>query len=203
LRGDVGPFWLDEFGYLARDIGYVGNPIFGAKASFVPVGEEQFLYAAGRHEQLEIWSRDGNLRRIVRWHARDRSIGADDAEVWRRKRREEIEARFKITPQMEPFIAAQVGPNLPVADQYPGHDRVVVSQTGEIWVQQYRRPLDEGPNPWWVFAGSGEFVCVAPLPKDLSVLAIDGTRVLGLSTDSLDVEYVSGFDVSFPADRRP
>jgi hypothetical protein len=203
LRGDVGPFWLDEFGYLARDIGYVGNPIFGAKASFLRVGEEQFLYATGRHEQLEIWSRDGDLRRIVRWQARDRSIGADDAEVWRRKRREEIEARFQITPQMEPFIAAQVGPNLPVAAQYPGHDRVVVSQTGEIWVQQYRRPLDEGPNPWWVFSGSGEFVCAALLPKDLSVLAIDGTRVLGLSTDSLDVEYVLGFDVSFPADRRP
>jgi hypothetical protein len=198
LQGAVGLFWLDEFGYLAKEIGYVGNPIFGAKASFLTLRDDLILYATGRYEQLEVWSRDGDLRRIVRWHSRDRSVAPNDADVWRRKRREEIEARTEITPQMEPAIAAQVGEDLPVADEYPGHDRVVASQTGEVWVQQYRRPLDEGPDRWWVFAADGQFVCSASLPEDLRVLAVDGRRLLGLSLDSLDVEYVVGFDVTHP-----
>jgi hypothetical protein len=102
---------------------------------------------------------------------------------------------------MEPVIAAQIGEDLPVADEYPGHGRVVASQMGDVWVQQYRRPLDEGPDAWWVFAADGQFVCSALLPEDLWLLAVDAGRVFGLMLDSLDVEYVLGFDVTYPADQ--
>lgn len=55
--GTVGQFWLERLGYLSREIGYVGNPIFGARASFSHLRGDRILYAAGRAEQLEIWER--------------------------------------------------------------------------------------------------------------------------------------------------
>jgi hypothetical protein len=99
LSGAVGSFWLDEFGYLARDIGYVGNPIFGAKASFLTFEDDLILYATGRYEQLEVWTRDGHLRRIVRWQARDRQVPPNDADVWRRKRRQESRRARRSLPR--------------------------------------------------------------------------------------------------------
>ena len=78
-----------------------------------------------------------------------------------------MESRFEITPEMEPVIEAQIGEHLPVADRYPGHGQVVVSQEGGIWVQEYRRPLDEGPARWWGFGTDLRFRCSVSLPNDL------------------------------------
>ena len=114
-----------------------------------------------------------------------------------------MEARFDITPAMEPVIEAQIGEHLPVADRYPGHDQVVVSQEGAIWVEEFRRPLDEGPARWWVFSPDQRFLCAVSLPSDLRVLAVGGDRVLGLARDSVDVEYLLGYDVEYPPARRP
>ena len=114
-----------------------------------------------------------------------------------------MEARFEITPEMEPVIEAQIGEHLPVADLYPGHDKVVVSAEGEIWVEEYRRPSDEGPARWLVFDSNGQLRCSASLPEDLWVLAVGGNRVFGLVRDSLDVEYIVGHDVESPQARGP
>jgi hypothetical protein len=196
-QGMLGMFWLDEYGYLSKEIRYVGRPVFGARASFAALNDSLILYGTGRHEQLEVWSRTGALRRIIRWRARERAVASGDADVWRRERRREIESRGEITPEMRPIIEAQIGEHLPVSDQYPGHDQVVVSHTGSIWVKQYRRPLDEGPDRWWVFTRTGEFVCAATLPEDYRVLAVRDGRLLAVTRDSLDVEFIVGHDVQY------
>jgi len=198
VTGDAGDFWLDRFGYLAREIGYVGSPIFGAKASFAHLRDDLILYGTGRHEQLEIWSIAGELQGIIRWESREREVAPDDADVWRRQRRREIESRFEVTPEMEPAIEAQIGEHLPVADLYPGHDQVLVSSEGGVWVQEYRRPLDEGPSRWWVFGADRRFRCTASIRSDLQVLAVSGSRLVGLTRDSLDVEYLVGYEIGYP-----
>ena len=123
--------------------------------------------------------------------------------MWRRQPRSELEARFEITPELQPVIDAQIGDHLPVADLYPGHGDVVVSQDGRVRVEQYRRPLDEGPNRWWVFGADGQFVCSALLPNDIWVMAVGNNRVLGTVRDSLDVEYVVAYHVEYPTGRDP
>lgn len=193
--GMVGEFWMDEFGYLAPEIGYVGRPIFGARATFTALDDSLILYGTGRHEQLEIWSRDGSLRRIIRWTARDRAVAAGDADAWRSQRWREIESRMEVTPESRSMIERQIGEHVPVAAEYPGHDQIVVSHDGPIWVEQYRRPLDDGPARWWQFTGTGEFVCAASLPEDYRVVAARDGLLLALTTDSLDVEYVVGHEV--------
>jgi hypothetical protein len=195
--GSVGEFWLDRFGFLSKEIGYVGNPIFGARASFVHLRGDLFLYGTGRFQQLEVWSTRGDLQRIVRWDSRDREVGPGDADVWRRLRREEMESHFEITPEMEPVIQAQIGEHIPVADLYPGHDRVVVSSEGVIWVQEFRRPLDEGPDHWWVFGPDGGFRCSVSLPQDLFVLAVGTDRIFALTRDDFDVEYLLALEVEY------
>jgi hypothetical protein len=165
--------------------------------------DDLILYATGRYEQLEIWSVAGELEGIVRWQSRDRAVGPNDADEWRRQTRAEIEARFEITPEMEPIIEAQTGEHLPVADLYPGHAQVVVSHEDDIWVKEYRRPLDEGPDRWWVFGADGRFACSTSLPEGFGVLAVRGSRVFGVARDSLDVEYVLGYDVALPTSGAP
>lgn len=203
LADTVGHFWLDRYGYHSKEMGYVGNSIFGAHASFSHLRDDLILYATGRHEQLEIWNVAGERRRIVRWQSRDRVVGPNDADEWRRQRRAEIEARFQVTPALESVIEARTGEHLPVADLYPGHSQVVVSHEGDIWVQEYRRPLDEGPARWWVFGEDGRFLCSLSLPKDFGVMAVRENRVFGLAFDSLDVEYVVGYEVAGPLRRAP
>ena len=104
--GTVGDFWLDRYGYLSREIGYVGNPVFGAKASFSHLRDDLILYGTGRYEQLEVWNIAGELQGIVRWESRGREVAPTDADVWRRQTIEDIESRSEITPEMEPVIAA-------------------------------------------------------------------------------------------------
>lgn len=203
VAGTVGDFWLERRGYQSKEMGYVGNPIFGARASFSHLRDDLVLYATGRSEQLEIWNTAGELQGIVRWTSREREVIPADTDVWRRQRRADMEARFEITPNMERLIEALTGEHLPVADLYPGHDQVVVSQDGGIWVEEYRRPLDEGPARWWVFGTDGRFLCSASLPRDLRVMAVGRNRVLGLARDSLDVEYLLGYDVEYPPARSP
>lgn len=164
--GIVGHFWLER-GFLSRETGYIGYPIFGAKASFSHLRGDWILYAAGRDERLEIWSVAGELQGIVRWQARGRDVEPAEADVWRRQSREAFEARTEITPE------------------------------------EYRRPLDEGPARWWVFHPDWRFRCSAALPSDLRVLAVGVNRVFGLARDSLDVEYVLGYDVVYPPARIP
>lgn len=199
----VGEFWLDRWGYLSEELGYVGNPIFGAKATFSHLRDDLILYGTGQFEQLEIWNLSGELKGIVRWESRGRAVESGDADLWRHQRREEIEERVELTPRMEAVIEAQVGAHLPVADLYPGHANVVVSAEGRIWVEEYRRPSDEGPTRWLVFDPNGGFHCAASIPEDLWVLAAGGDRIFGLVRDSLDVEYIVGHDVGSPQARGP
>jgi hypothetical protein len=90
LADTLGEFWLDEFGTLVKEIRYVGNPIFGARASFSYLGDDLILYGTGRYEQLEIWATTGELQRIIRWQSRDRTVSPGDADEWRRQRRQQI-----------------------------------------------------------------------------------------------------------------
>jgi len=196
--GTLGDFWLDRFGYLAREIRYVGNPIFGAKARFAALPSGEILYAPARHEQLEVWDRDGTLKRIIRWTARPRDVEPGAGDAWRRAERAAIEARFEITPELEPVIDAQTGPHLPVAEVYPANDQVVIGRDGAGWVEEYRRPSDEGLTRWFRFELSGEFRCVADLDPDLRLLAASEDRLYGLVRDDLDVEYIVVYALGEP-----
>jgi len=196
--GSLGDFWLDEFGYLSREIRYVGNPVFGARARFAVLPEGRVLYATGRHEQLEVWGADDGLERIVRWEARSREVEAGAADLWRQQQWAAIEERFEITPEMEPIIEGQYGSHVPVSDVYPGHDQVIAAPDGSVWVQEYRRPADEGPGRWFSFDPSGVLQCVANVSPEVFPLAAAGYRVFALTRDELDVEYIIVYQVAAP-----
>lgn len=200
LADTVGLFWMDRYGYLSQEIGYVGNPIFGARARFAHLRDDLVVYGAGRHEQLEIWTTGGELRTLVRWTARDRGVTPDETERWRTRRIRQVRSRApEMTPMQEQVLEAQTGEHLPVADRFPGHAGLVVSQSGPVWVEEYRRPSDQGPNRWFVFEEDGHLRCVATLPDDLlGLLNVRGDRLLALHRDELDVEYVVALQVEGP-----
>jgi len=93
------------------------------------------------------------------------------------------------------------GEHRPVADSFPAHGGLTVTDEGRIWVKEFRRPHDQGPDRWKVFERDGRFVCHVTVPTGLTLLDAGADFVLGLVRDELDVEYVVRRRVGDPAHR--
>ena len=78
----------------------------------------------------------------------------------------------------------------PVSDEFPAHYYVLVDELDRVWVQEYRRPLAEGPNHWWVFDSDGSLVAHAETPVGLRVTTVSEAGMFCIERDSLDVEHV-------------
>ncbi len=94
---------------------------------------------------------------------------------------------------------------MPVPQQRPAFDRLLLDDAGNIWVRRFDTALDSTVSPSWdVVAPDGRYRGVTMTPRGLEVMAVrassmsgpgrgvNGSSILaGVSRDSLDVEYVS------------
>jgi hypothetical protein len=157
LVDTIGRFWYAKAGFLSTELRYVGGPIFGARAAFATFPGDTLLYAPGRFEQIEFWTPEGGLGRIIRWDARDRRVRREDVEEWKRQLRDGFRGDLS-SPQARARLEAQIGDHRPIADAFPAHDEwdgLLVSREGVIWIKEFRRPLDEGASRWFVFRRAG------------------------------------------------
>jgi hypothetical protein len=192
IADSIGRFWLATTGFLSRELRYLGGPIFGARAAFAYFPGDTLVYASGRFEQVELWTRDGKLGRLVRWNARDRQVRREDVEEWKRQFRETFRGDPS-SPHARTLLQAQIGEQRPIAGVFPAREEwggLLVSRDGTIWVKEFRRPFDRGADRWLVFYPSGEFACQVMIPDRIDLLHVGTDYVLGRERDSFDVEYV-------------
>jgi hypothetical protein len=204
LVDTVGSFWSGQIGLLDAELRYVGAPIFGPRAAIAHLRGDEIVYASGRFSQLEIVGLDGSLRRIVRWQARPRAVGPDDADRWRSDLRADMEARFApnadARPMFERSMAMQTSADRPVADSFPAHEGMQVAENGDrIWLKEFRRPSDEGPDRWMVLESDGRLTCWVQLPELAQVTDAGPDWALVIERDELDVEYVVQYRVDPPS----
>ena len=83
----------------------------------------------------------------------------------------------------------------PVASQFPAADRLLVAQTGHVWVRCFKPPIEETPQDWIIFTPSGKLVGRIQLPRTLRVLDLGGNHVLGVIRDEADVEFIQLFRI--------
>lgn len=201
LADTVGSFWFTEAGVLSPQLRYVGAPIFGARATFASFRGDTIVYASGQLEQVELWTTAGGPSRIVRWSSRDRTVRRADVEEWKRQYQERFRGD-RSSPNAQEMLRAETGDHRPVANTFPALDEwngLVVSREGEMWVKEYRRPLDRGPDQWLVFHPTGALACRAATPAGSLLLDAGSDYIITRETDALDVEYITIRTVQFPS----
>jgi hypothetical protein len=204
LSDTIGSFWSEQIGLLDAERRFVGGPIFGAQATMAHLRGDELVYASGRYAQLEIVGTDGALRRIVRWQTRDRAVRPADADEWRRAFVADMEARFAPSEEQRPMfersMAMQTSADRPVADSFPAHEGMQVAENGErIWLKEFRRPTDQGPDRWMVLESDGRLACWVRLPELALVTDAGSDWALVIERDELDVEYVVQYRVDPPS----
>lgn len=198
LADTIATVWLEEVGYLNPETRMVGSPIFGAHAQVGHLNEDQIFYASGRLPQIEVRDPGGRIRRLIRWQSRSREVEERETELWREELRQRYEERFGDQPGIEEAIRDNIGTHRPVADSFPALAAIEITRGGTIWVQEYRRPSDVGPDRWLVFGANGSLRCQAFIPEGIRVHNVGSDFILGTERDQFDVDYVVRYRVDTP-----
>jgi hypothetical protein len=144
------------------------------------VSANGWFYGAKDEFEIELYSPDGRLRRLIRRAVANRPVTAEHAEEWRQWALE----RYS---QM-PAVFRNWRANQPVPETMPAHDAMVSDDEGNLWVAEYRLP-NEQPS-WAVFDVDGRFLGNVDTPARGEVTHIGSDFVLGVWKGEMDVEQV-------------
>jgi hypothetical protein len=141
--------------------------------------------------QLALWSRSGELLRIVRWRSkRDRALTRSKINRYRELvtegRPEEIQKRVRQNFRRTEFPS-----------QIPAWWAVVRGANGVLWISDYPGPASEGPwgspypvQTWWGIDTTGNPVGTLTSPAGLKVTGFGRDFLVGIHKDDLGVETV-------------
>lgn len=166
-----------------------GTNLFISVVTFGPhtvaaVAPANFVVGTARDYELRVHSRDGLLVRLIRWHGPDRAVRDADVAKYREERLESarnVDELRRVRAEIE---------QTPVAPEFPAYRMLVVDRTGNLWVESYPRPGENGRRRWTVFDAAGRMLGDVAIPERLWVFEIGDDYVLGVERDELGVEYV-------------
>ena len=142
--------------------------------------------ALGTNDQFSIRVYDawGTLSYVVRQEQQSEVLIGDAFEEFVRQRldqagtserRSREEALFNLMPRHTTF---------------PAFSSIKFDRTGNLWVEEYRRPAEER-SVWQIFDTEGVLLSRVELPSSLEILDIGEDYILGLVRDQLGVERVN------------
>lgn len=142
------------------------------------------------------WDPNGEVTRIGRWDESPREVTEEDwsrYESWYRERLggsyEPDRLEQNLRERREDF-----GGTLPLFRSVHGDPE------GSVWLGEYRI-ADPTASVYRVISGSGEWVGSIGFPRDIQILDITSSRVLGVETDELDVQAVVLYQLDRTAGR--
>jgi hypothetical protein len=156
------------------------DELFGAH-TWSAVSGQKLWVGTGRDYAVSVYSDAGRLEMSVRWEGPGRAVGPTDIDAYWRARRS-AGRDVKWLRRIERYQ--------PVAAEFAAHGRLLTATDGTVWIQEYRRPLNEGDDTWLVFNVEGLLVRTVVTPVDLTVTDVGSTYVLGTRRDKGDIEHV-------------
>jgi len=158
-----------------------GPPLFGSHALIASGGT--LLYATGGSTaSVEALDSTGKVVAAVRWQSPDRRVTDADLSTYREDRLKRANAAAR--PQLRRWFEAT-----PVAKTFPAIGAIVTGNGGSLWVKTYQRPGSD-TETWLSFERDGRFRCRANLAPRFRAFEFGDGWVLGVRSDSLDVQYV-------------
>lgn len=152
------------------------------RATVVALGSERVYIGDASDYELEVYDLAGQPRTPLRWSGPD--LEYDEDLVKELGERAAARTSERNRPRVRRAYA-----ELPELDQLPAYDRLVVSDTDEVWVRHFPRPgaLDE---EWVVFSADRALVGRVRMPPRATLWEVRGDRVVYSVLDELDVPIV-------------
>lgn len=158
----------------------MGGPPFGRQFG---VGRSAASWYYGSMEGFEIeeYSPEGDLRRIIRRESRNRPVTPEIREEWLRLARE----RWSRLPA--PVLEWRL--TMPFPETMPAYGSDwVIDDEGNLWVPEYSLPTEQ--TTWTVFDPQGRFLGNVATPPGGEVDQIGADFLLGVWVDDMDLEQV-------------
>lgn len=178
--------WPTEEKYAAT---HNGRPVLGirpfGRRTWAAAGPRTLHVATGEAFRIAGFTPDGRLRRVVRAPIRGRRLTDADTDRYERERLDRIRGSRAFPVVGAVFESGQV----PYPDRLPPHGRILVEESGGLWVQQGLRP-GERTSRWFVFAPDGRWSGEVMAPEGSELLQVATDWVLGVHRDELGVETV-------------
>jgi hypothetical protein len=181
---------------------YVSDYAGGVGQTAVPLTPDLLVAARanglllyrGPKSQIEEWSTDGRLRRVMRWESAPPRRVTD---VWDRYKETYVE-REGITPLGRQYYAHFFSLDLPLPELVPSTERLIVDSDDNIWAQRYRLPW-ETDLQWDIISHNGHYLGTLTSPPNLTIYQIGPDFVLGTYRDSIGVQSVRMHSLRRPA----
>ena len=171
-------------------------PFFRREAARVAVFGNFMYWGNGDRFEISVFDitrGSGNATpvRVIRHNIANRAVTAAD-----RRRLETLSLKQSRTAADSASTRSRNATH-PSRSTVPAFEAIVADSEGNIWVKHYQlssryRVRDDPaePNVWSVFNPSGAFVSDVTLPPDLAVTQIGSEWILGIWTDSDDVQHL-------------
>jgi hypothetical protein len=75
---------------------------------------------------------------------------------------------------------------------------MVLDVQGGVWLQRascYAAWLSDPTTTWEVIGPQGDLIATVEVPRNVTILSVDGDRVLASQTDTLEVQYLALYRV--------
>jgi hypothetical protein len=167
----------------------VSPATFGRTTTCLALGDQIYVATADRFE-LDVYRPDGILVRSIRVPDANLNVTEDHIAGYARYLRAGAAAA---SPEVRAEIERRIA-SLTVPATVPAHGRVLVDETGQLWVGEYRYDRTP-PSRFLVFDHDGRFVSGIDMPTRFTPMTITRDRVWGVATNSLDVQHVAAYAI--------
>jgi hypothetical protein len=179
----LGRFGSEAF-FVSIDRGFTVYELPFARISFTHAAGDRLWTGDSSRPEIRALDPTGQPRLILRWQAPSRPIDAaarDAALAHARRNARDDNARRDLE---------RIHGEMNLTGQMPAFSILRGDEDGNLWVQDYRTPWDEGPSTWRIFDPEGVLIATAMLPARFAPSQIGSDYVLGTWRDELDVEHV-------------
>ncbi len=163
------------------------------RSSHTAVWGARLVIAPTDAYSLPVFDDDGALTSVVRVRGELRPVTQQDID-------REINALVERTPEAQQARRRAAFEGVPFPTEFPAFGSLETDADGNLWVQDFRPPSQEGPDMWTIFGPDGQALGRFETPENLTIYEIGADYVLGRTTDQLDVERVVllGFERKAP-----
>lgn len=192
---------LGTFGTLAEMRTFAGEIVATTRVPFTVhpgfrVSDGEIYVAEGHTSDIRVFDRDGQLIRVIRTTLAPSPVTAAD---YSRYVEHEI-ARLGMLPSTSEQAAHRGdlrriydAMNPPSVEPY--YDELFLTAENDVWVRRFNAFAADFQE-WIRFSASGRVVEIIRLPATVRVRDMQESSALGVTVDSLGVEYVERYDWS-------